>query len=272
VNSLQSDDYFDNTREYSHDEFGRLISSFYNLKPLATTISALNRAIRNVDSLYQDSRFSEADKELVKLILSLETTMKTVHLCDAFAVLCLSYTKRTRRLHEPLVLTKSDEAIGLLKKMRDECLTDRQICDVMGYVQIDDERVVESCRLVKQRLKKVGDFYFNFKNIYNRYKHGYGIIPMKWLREEQGKVTGHLPAIMVLTKDIVQKKQCNPEATWKFLRDYDFLIGTELSPNRAMEILRIVMSIAELVRENNHIRLFSPTSRERKVLLHVKQE
>jgi len=262
--------YFDNTREYSQDEFGELISSTYNLNPLATTVSALNRAIQNLVFLYQDSKFDKDYEELVRLILSLEITMKTVHVCDAFAVMCLSYEKRTKRIHEPLVLTGSGEVDKLLKEMR-EGLNDRRICDIMGYVQIDHELVAKSCKLIRERLKKIGDFYLRFKDIYNRYKHGYGIIPVKWLREEQGKVTGHLPAIIILAKDIVRKKRCESKATWKLPYDYDFLIEMELSPTRAMEILKFIMSIAERVQENNHIRIFYPTSKERKVLLHKNQ-
>jgi len=181
--------------------------------------------------------------------------------------MCFSYTKRTRRIHEPLVLAPDSEVNDLLEKMRDGCLAARDICHIMGYVQIDDERVAKSCTLIAEHLKKVGDFYFRFKDIYNRYKHGYGIIPVKMLKEEQGKVIGHLPGIIILAKDLVQKKRDDPKAVWKPPFDYDFLLQMELFPTKAMEILRIVMTIAKLVKENNHIRIFSPASRDRKILL-----
>ena len=244
---------------YDHETFGKLISGNTHIRQLLQSANIEYRALKHLDELFERS-LSEEEKEYFKVVMAFELAMKTMHSIECLASLLAAYRKRNPRFHEEITRYSLDnDAIEILKKSREGTLQLSDIRDLFGFPSdggIRKKMIGESCRKIQAYLKELTDFYFPFKELYRRYKHGHPFGVIKWLREKAGKVVGYMPLLIYLDQDKVEKNRKRSGKIWRFGVNWGGLLSQD--SEELFHKIRIVYNLYFIAKYNCHMRTFYP--------------
>ncbi|MEX0655917.1 MAG: hypothetical protein WD154_00005, partial [Nitrosopumilaceae archaeon] len=147
-------------------------------------IDANQKLILFVDELFGKS--SSQERELMIKVLKLETIIKYCLLAETLAAISLTFTYSYSDNKKEMVglFTKISEyevhqVTDFYEKIKSRDL--QYVAKIAGYPplimqQNDTKTTLErSCELIRDYLKNIGEFYLEFRLIYNAYKHGYRI-------------------------------------------------------------------------------------------------
>ena len=256
------------TIPYDHETFGRLISGITDIRTLLNSANIVNRAVKHLDKLFQRP-LSEEDRDYYEVILAFDLAMKTMHSIECLACLLAAYRKRNPRFHEEITRYSLDaDAVEILKKSHEGRLQLEEVQHLFGFTSnggIRKKLIDESCSKILTYMKELSDFYFAFKEVHRRYKHGHPFGLIKWLREEDGKVVGYIPLLIYLQQDQVKKNRRKSGQIWQFGVNWRGLF--KFDPDELFQKIRIVFNLCHIAKYNCHMQTFYPERRLARMLI-----
>lgn len=242
---------------YDHETFGKLISGNTDIRSLLQSANIMHRAVKHFDELFEKP-LPEEEKEYFRVVATFDLVMKTMHSIECLASLLAPYRKRSPRFHEEITkYSLDDDATKILNRSRAGQLKPKDVQELYGFPAGGDKQITdESCNMILEYMRELSTFYFALREPYRRYKHGHPFGVIKWVREQGGKVIGHIPLLIYLEQDTVKKNSKELGNVWQFGVNWGGLLPYD--PDELFQKIRIVFNLYFLAKYNCHMRTYYP--------------
>lgn len=258
---------------YDHETFGKLISGNTDIRSLLQSANIMYRAVKHLDELFEKP-LPEEEKEYFRVVATFDLVMKTMHSIECLASLLAAYRKRSPRFHEEITrYSLDDDAREILNNSRAGELQPRDVRELFGFPtdgSIRKEIADESCNKILNYMRELSTFYFALREPHRRYKHGHPFGVIKWVREQDGKVIGHIPLLIYLEQDKVEKNSKELGSVWQFGVNWGGLLPYD--PEDLFQKIRIVFNLYFIAKYDCHMQTFFPERGLARALVSEKQE